>query len=81
MKIFVANFDSHTTEDELYGLFSKYGSVDDTRIWVDVVLGENRGFGFVQMPNDHHAERAIRKLNGQWWHRRQLKVSKAHRAG
>jgi RNA recognition motif-containing protein len=45
------------------------------------VLGENRGFGFVQMPNDRHAERAIRKLHGRWWHRRQLKVSKAHRTG
>ena len=81
MKIFVANFDSHISEDELESLFSKYGTVEYARIWNDIVLGENRGFGFVQMPNDRHAERAIRKLHGRWWHRRQLKVSKAHRTG
>lgn len=79
MKIFVANFDSHTTEDDLYGLFSRYGSVKNVGVWVDVVHGENRGFGFVEMPNHDHAKRAIRKLNGQWWHRRLLRVSKAHR--
>jgi RNA recognition motif-containing protein len=79
VKIFVANFDSLTSEDELDNLFSKYGSVRDVKIWVDVALGENRGFGFVEMPNHHHAKRAIRKLNGEWWRRRQLRVSKAHR--
>ena len=79
MKIFVANFHSLTSEDELYGLFSQYGSVRAVRVWVDVVLGEKRGFGFVEMPHDDHAKRAIRKLHGQWWHRRQLKVAKAHR--
>jgi RNA recognition motif-containing protein len=79
VKIFVANFDSHTSEDDLEDLFSKYGTVTDAKIWVDIALGENRGFGFVEMPNHHHAKRAIRKLNGEWWHRRQLKVAQAHR--
>ena len=79
MKIFVANFQSLTSEDELETLFSKHGSVDYVRIWTDVVLGENRAFGVVQMPNKRHAERAIRKLHGKWWHRRMLKVAKAHR--
>ena len=44
-------------------------------IFLDRETGESLGYAFVQMPDDHGAERAIRHLNGRWWYGRNLKVN------
>jgi len=77
MNIFVANFDEDTTEDELEDLFPKFGSVQNVKIWIDWDSGKSKGFGFVEMPDESDAERAIEKLNWKRWRGLQLKVSKA----
>ena len=62
--IYVGNLGSQTTEEELRSLFGKHGRVERVSILHDHATGRSRGFGFVEMPDDVEAERAIRALNG-----------------
>ena len=77
MKLFVANFDGQTDETDLEVLFSNYGTVENVTIWLNSRTGEAEGWGFVEIAEEDDAERAIEKLDGRWWNRRRLKVSKA----
>jgi RNA recognition motif-containing protein len=49
INIFVGNLDSSATEQHLYSLFERYGSVEIVTIVKDRDTGEARGFGFVEM--------------------------------
>ena len=75
MVLFVANFDTYTKEEDLKDLFSRYGPVSDVVLFRDRRTGELLGYGFIDMPDDDCAERAIRHLNGRFWNGRRLKVS------
>ena len=75
MVIFVANFDKQTDEDDLQTLFSNYGTVIDVSMFRDRDTDEPLGYAFVEMPDEHDAERAITHLDGRWWNGRKLKVS------
>lgn len=75
MKISVANFDTHTYEEDLRVLFSHDGTVTDVDMFRDRDTEEPLGYGFVEMPDDWDAERAIRHLSGRFWNGRRLKVS------
>ena len=75
MTIFVANFDSKTEESDLRTLFENFGVVNDVHIPCDWRTGEQLSYGFIEMPNDGEAERAIEKLDGKRWNGRWLKVS------
>jgi RNA recognition motif-containing protein len=66
-------FNVETDEDDLKALFSQYGRV------MYVTIRENSskgGYGFIVMPNESEANRAITDLNGALWHGRRLKVNK-----
>ena len=76
MVLFVANFDKQTDEDDLQTKFRKYAEVTTVTICRDRETEESLGYGFVEIPDDWDAERAIRHLNGRWWKGRRLKVSK-----
>jgi RNA recognition motif-containing protein len=75
MVIFVANFNKQTDEEDLRVLFSNYGTVIDVSMFRDRQTDEPLGYGFVEMPDDRDAERAITRLDGRWWNGRKLKVS------
>ena len=45
-------------------LFSNYGEVTTARIIKDRATGRSKGYGFVEMPDDQAAQRAITELNG-----------------
>jgi RNA recognition motif-containing protein len=75
MTIFVANFDSDTEESDLRTLFENFGVVNDVHIACNWRTGEQLSYGFIEMPNDGEAERAIEKLDGKRWNGRRLKVS------
>jgi RNA recognition motif-containing protein len=77
MNIYVANFDEQVNEDDLEHIFEKYGRVESVSVWMDFDTGKSRGFGFVEMPDEWEAERAIEKINGRWWYGKRLKASKA----
>jgi RNA recognition motif-containing protein len=48
---------------DLKDMFAAYGSVKSVEIIKDIISGESRGFGFVEMEDDHAAKKAIAGLN------------------
>ena len=64
MNIFVGSLPYRYQEDELSALFSNYGEVQNARIIKDRITGRSKGYGFVEMPDDQAAQRAINELNG-----------------
>lgn len=75
--IFVGNLSFSLTEDSVRGLFETYGTVDRVSIITDRETGRSRGFGFVEMPNDEEADRAVNALNGSEIGGRRLNVNEA----
>jgi len=76
-KIFVGNLSFSVTEDALRALFEKYGSVASVSVVTDRDTGQPRGFGFVEMPNDAEAQKAMNGLNGMDLEGRTLNVNEA----
>ena len=77
MNIYVGNMPYDTSEDALRKAFEAHGKVDSVNIVTDKVTGNNRGFGFVEMPADDEANAAIEALNGSDFGGRKLTVSEA----
>ena len=75
--IFVGNLSFGATEDSVKALFEAHGAVDRVSIVTDRDSGQPRGFGFVEMPNDAEAERAIAALNGTDLGGRTLNINEA----
>jgi RNA recognition motif-containing protein len=77
MNIFVGNLNFTTTSESLHELFEPFGEISSANIIVDRETGRSRGFGFVEMPNDAQAKKAIAALDGKEYEDRQLKVNVA----
>ena len=77
MNIYVGNLPFETTEEDLVTAFSPYGTVDVARVITDRYSGRSRGFGFVEMPNDEEATKAINELSGRDFSGRALTVNEA----
>jgi cold-inducible RNA-binding protein len=76
-KIFVGNFSFSLTEGELRSMFEPFGAVDSATVVTDRATGRSRGFGFVEMPSNEEAEKAIAALNGKDSGGRALTVNEA----
>ena len=76
-KIFVGNFSFSLSEGDLRSMFEPFGAVDSATVVMDRATGRSRGFGFVEMPNNEEAEKAIAALNGKESGGRQLTVNEA----
>jgi RNA recognition motif-containing protein len=76
-KIFVGNFSFSMTEAELRSMFEPFGAIDSASIVTDRDTGRSRGFGFVQMPDNNEAGKAIAALNGKDSGGRPLTVNEA----
>lgn len=77
MNIFVGNLSYDLREDELEQLFTEFGEVSSAKVITDKFTGRSKGFGFVEMPNDEDASKAIEGLDGKEIGRRNIKVNKA----
>lgn len=64
MDIFVGSLPFKLKDSELLALFEAYGEVESAKIIIDKQTRQNKGFGFVIMPNDEEARQAIANLNG-----------------
>ena len=64
MNIFVGSLPFSLEEVELKGFFEEYGEVTSARIITDKATGRSKGFGFIEMPNEEEAKKAIEELNG-----------------
>ncbi len=65
MNIYVGNLPLEVTEDELRQEFMAFGEVLSTIIMNDKYIGsgQQRGYGFVQMPSQSEGKAAITALN------------------
>ena len=77
MNIYVGNLPHEVTETELQEAFQAFGEVASAKIITDRLSGRSRGFGFVEMPTDGEAEKAIEGLNAKDMKGRTLNVNKA----
>jgi RNA recognition motif-containing protein len=64
MNIFVGSLPFSLEEAELKGFFEEYGEVASARIITDKFSGRSKGFGFIEMPIEEEAKKAIEELNG-----------------
>lgn len=76
MKIYVGNLPWSIDEAKLKELFSGY-EVEEVVLIKDRYSGRSKGFGFVTIPNDESAQKAISEFNGKDVEGRPLKVSEA----
>ena len=63
MNIYVANLSYAVNDSDLKELFQEYGEVESSKVITDRLSGKSRGFGFVEMPNESEALKAIKELN------------------
>ncbi|WP_339794926.1 MAG: RNA-binding protein [Imperialibacter sp.] len=77
MNIFVGSLPYSIEEAELKGYFEDYGEVSSVKIITDKFTGRSKGFGFVEMPDDEAAQKAIKELNGAEVKGRAIVVNKS----
>lgn len=77
MNIYVGNLNFSVSEDELQEVFGKYGEVSSVKIITDKYSGRSKGFAFVTMDEDEHAQNAINELNGTELNTRSMVVNEA----
>ena len=77
MNIFVGSLPFRLEEAELKELFEAYGEVASARIITGRFSGRSRGFGFVEMPDDAAAQKAIDELNNSEVDGRAIVVNKS----
>jgi RNA recognition motif-containing protein len=77
MEIYILFIPDSATENTIKELFRRYGQVKTVRIMTYKSTGERTGRAFVDMPNDHEAEKAIAELNGKEFQGSKIFVEKA----
>ena len=76
-KLYVGNLSYDVTDSDLQSMFEPHGTVQSAQVIMDRDAGRSKGFGFVEMNNDHEAQAAIAALNGQELNGRALTVNEA----
>ena len=64
MNIYVSNIAYNATDEMLRDAFAAFGAVQSARVIKDRMTGRSRGFGFVEMPDDEEARKALEGVNG-----------------
>ena len=77
MNIYVSNLNFATKNDSLQDLFAQYGEVSSANIITDRETGRSRGFGFVEMPDNGEAQKAIDSLNNSEFEGKVIVVNEA----
>src|ERR1700753_3397183 len=77
MNIFVGSLPFKLGEADLKELFEAFGEVSSVKLINDRETGRSKGFGFVEMPDDESAKKAIADLNGSSIGGRNIVVNQA----
>ncbi|MXV50190.1 RNA-binding protein [Pedobacter sp. HMF7647] len=77
MNIFIGGLPFQMTQADLEETFREYGSVETAKLILDKETGKSKGYGFVEMPNDEEAEKAIQELDGIEIYGRKIGVKKS----
>jgi len=74
MNIYVSNLSFNVTDEDLQDYFAEYGEVTSAKVIMDKYTNRSKGFGFVEMPDDAAAQKAITELDGGMVDGRAIKV-------
>jgi RNA recognition motif-containing protein len=74
MNIYVSNLSFNVQDEDLKSYFAEYGEVSSAKIITDKFTQRSKGFGFVEMPDDAAAQKAIQELDGAMVDGRTIKV-------
>jgi RNA recognition motif-containing protein len=77
MNIYIGNIPFKATIDDLRQLFEQYGAVKNVTVITDRETGRSRGFGFIEMADEHAGKAAIEALHGSTLLGRPLTVNEA----
>ena len=77
MKIFVAKLAFRTTSDDLRALFEQFGEVSECKVIMDHETGRSKCYGFVEMPNEAEAYKAIVETDETVFMGNELQVKKS----
>src|SRR5215216_3360669 len=77
MNIYVSNLSFNVQDEDLKEFFTEYGEVSSAKVITDKYTGKSRGFGFVEMPDDEAAKKAIAELDNGVVEGRSIRVSEA----
>ena len=78
MDLFVGGFPLDLDEEKLTRLFEIYGiTTKSAKIIKDSSTGFSKGYGFVTIEDQEEAQRAISKINGQFFEGSRITVKKA----
>lgn len=81
MNIYVGQLPYSVTENDLKAMFTEFGELGSVKIIPDRMTGRSKGFGFVEMPSNSEADRAIKALNGKMVDGKSIKVIPADPGG
>jgi RNA recognition motif-containing protein len=77
MNIYVSNLSFNVQDEDLREFFIEYGEVTSAKVITDKFTGKSRGFGFVEMPDDEAAKKAIAELDQASVENRTIRVMEA----
>jgi len=77
MNIYVSNLSFNVQDEDLREFFTEYGEVSSAKVITDKFTGKSRGFGFVEMPDDEAARKAIAELDQASVENRTIRVMEA----
>lgn len=77
MDIYVGNLPYGVDDRQLQELFEEHGAVTSARVIIDKFSGQSKGFGFVEMPDNGEANKAIEALNERDVQGRRLRVNES----
>ncbi len=77
MQIFIAKLSQRTTKKDLYELFSQYGEVTSCKVIMDHETGLSKCYGFIEMPNESEAYKAIVETDETVFMGNELQVKKS----
>ena len=77
MNIYVSNLSFNVQDEDLREFFAAYGEVSSAKVIMDKMTNQSRGFGFVEMPDDDAAKKAIAELDQASVENRAIRVMEA----
>ena len=81
MNIYIGNLSHASTTDNLKALFEEFGDIETVKVIKDRFSGRSKGYGFVEMPSNSDADKAIKALNGNHLNGNYIKVKPADSGG
>ena len=75
MNIYVGQLPNNVSEIELKELFSEFGEIASVNLVMDRYAGRPKDFGFIDMPDNSEADKAIKALNKSTFKGKEIKVN------